>query len=244
MKNLIKIILLLLAIFPIWVTILALADTGESAKSRLDAWKEKINYKLLETKQRRVQVLELVSTERTMTTEDEKLLREPYAYDVDVSQVRPQGISPLEVKFYDETGGLKKLFHFTAKVYVQEQVPVAARLLWQGKVIEKEDFRMEWRDAGAFRSSPASSIDLVGRIVRAQIAEDEPIYEPSITVKTLVNRGDRVKIDVVGPGIILSTFGIAEEPGGKGQTIKVLQVDSRKEISGIVRSDHSIEVRL
>jgi flagella basal body P-ring formation protein FlgA len=60
----------------------------------------------------------------------------------------------------------------------------------------------------------------------------------------MISRGDRVKVKVVGTGILLTVVGQAQEAGAKGQTIKVINTDSHKEFLGVVTDAKEVEVRL
>ncbi|MDB5038418.1 MAG: Flagella basal body P-ring formation protein FlgA [Bacteriovoracaceae bacterium] len=235
MNRCLKILMLVLLILPIWLTIVALAGTDSS----LEVWKERMNSKLLENTERRIQISDLIGKGADFGTQAKDA-----PFDLDLSGVRDQGVSEIAVKFFDKTGRLTKLVRVSAKLFIQEQVAVARRALNSGDMIQKDDFKMDWRDVSTFRGSPIRSTDLAGRTVRSSIQENEVIYDGRIQKNQLISRGDRVKISIISKGLTVSGFGIAEDSGSKGQTVKVLNGDSRKEIVGIVTDVRAIEVRL
>lgn len=221
---------------PLWLTIAAFAGTQ---KAPSDAWKTKLNAKLLELKDRKIQVTHMLSTSVELS---DALLSQDF--EADLSGISIRGNSEIGLKYFDAEGRLTKYIKLPVTLLVQYQVPVAARVLARGVPVQTGDFKMEWRDASAFSSAPARMEDLLGRVVRNQVREDDVVYESSLEIERLISKGDRVRVAVIADGLMLSTTGIAQEPGIKGQTIKVLNIDSKKEIFAVVTDTKSVEVRL
>lgn len=237
MNPILKICLVVLMVLPIWLTIVAFA--GEDRQDTLSEWRERINSKLLEIKDRRIQISDLLAK----TTDFDGL--DAFAkFEVDLSGIRNQGISDFSLRFVDSKGGLQKLVRLHAKLFIQDQIAVATHTLNPGEVIDADDFALAWRDTSSFRGSPVNPKDLIGCKVRTLTQENEVIYDGRVQRPHLVARGDRVKISVVGKGLIISGMGIAEEAGTRGQTIKIINNESRKEIFGVVTDLRAVEVRL
>jgi flagella basal body P-ring formation protein FlgA len=240
MNRFLKICLIVLMVLPIWLTIVAFADESKpSAGQILAIWKEKMNAKLLAVKDRHIQVSELMTPSTDFSGADENS-----SFEIDLSAVKTNAISDLALKFRSEEGALVKLIRVRAKLFVEDQVPVATHTLNAGDAIQSDDFKMEWRDTSTFRGAPLQAKEITSCTVRTTIQQGEPFYDNRIQRPHLVARGDHVKISVVGKGIVISAMGIAEESGSKGQTIKVMNNDSRKELFGVVTDTNQVEVRL
>ncbi len=235
MKLGVKIALLMLVLFPIWLTIVAFAGEDEAN----NFWKDKFNSQLLQYKNKRVQISDL----NLKKDEIPESLADT-AFDIDLSGIRDQGISPLSIKFFDKQGRLIKLVKVHAKLFIQEEVAVAVRVLSPGEIVSASDFAFEWRDSSTFRGILAAKDDIAGRPVRATIQTNEIIQDSKLQRNVLVNRGDRVRISVVSDGILISSLGIAQEPGTRGQTIRIINSESRKEIYATVTDSRSVELKL
>jgi len=236
-SNLLKIIAVLLAVFPLWLTIVAFGGSHEVDT----AWKDQINAELLKFDNRRIQILEVLPTAKPL---EATFLEKPFK--MDISKIRSKGISTLGLKYYDDLGRLQKLIWLRVKLHIEDQVPVARRLISRGAVFDREDFSIEWRDASDFRSLPANLKTLVGRQIRNSVQPGKIIFDNQLRplrAQVLVRRGDRIQISVNSPGIELTLAGIAKEAGAKGQTIKVMNLDSQKIFYATIINSKMAEVR-
>lgn len=234
MKPVLKILLLLLAIFPLWVTILAFGE-----ESKLEVLKSKMNSELLKVTDRHLQVLEILSRDKALLAFDANA-----KFSIELSSVAPRGTSNLVLKSVDASGRLLQMVRVPVKLFVEDQVGVATRDLSRGEILSAEDFKVEWRDAGQLQTSVPSAEEIKGQMTRTYIRAGDVIYSSAIQHQAMVSRGDRVKVRVVGPGILLTVMGQALETGGKGQSIKVVNLESQKEFVGVITNSKEIEVRL
>lgn len=249
MKQAIKIILLLLAVFPIWLTIVAMGE-----ESRVEAIKAKINAELLristergvarsgmsqKLSEKKFQVLEIQSRAKELQDLDLEGRSE-----IEISEIVPRGTSKIIFKNLDAEGRLVRMIRIPVRLFIEELAAVATHDISRGEIITTDDFKMEFRDASQFRGDIIHSQDLHQRVARSGIREGEVIYASALEKDSLVVRGDRVKVKVVGTGITLTVVGQALESGDRGQTIKVVNTDSRKEFLGIVIDSKEVEVRL
>ena len=243
MKNIFKIILLVIAMIPVWLTIVAFGATETekpfSESALMNVWKDKINSKLLLVRDRRIQVMELLPPFKDLSTVSMK-----QNFELDLSDVKAKANSTIGLKTLDAEGRLVQFKRINCRLLVQEQVPVASRDLARDSIVRASDFKMEWRDAATFSSMTAKSTELVGKVVRNQIHQNEIILQAALQNETMVSRGDRVKISVVGKGLTLSIMGIAQEAGAKGQFIKIQNPESRKELIGVITNTREVEVKL
>lgn len=234
MKPALKILLLILAIFPLWLTILAMGE-----ESNIEALKTRLNSEFLKMTDRRIQVISIQSHAKEISDIDSKS-----KMVVEITNLNIMGNSTVVIKNADSSGRLTKVVRIPVKLYVEEPVAVATRDLARSDILDRDDFKIEWRDASQLRGQAMRAQDIHHQNVRTNIKEGEVIYSSQLQKESMVAKGDRVKVRVVGSGILLTVTAQATEAGAKGQTIKVVNSDSKKEFLGVVVDDKEVEVRL
>ena|GEM_PF-5853533 len=237
MGKVFKILLVVLAVFPLWLTIIAFGGD----ESSLTPWKARLNEALLKVHNPKVQITSILSNRANGKLTD-KLLKEPVK--IDLININPRGTSQLGLRYFDKKGRLTNLIYLNVHLFVQRQVSVATQDLPKGSSISKDDFKMKWMDASTLGRNPAEKSQIENREVRSFIGNGDVIYTAKVKTETLINKGDRVKVKVVGKGLSVSTIGVAQEDGTKGETIKILNLDSKREIYAVVIGAKRAEVRL
>ncbi len=237
MKAFFKLVLLLLAIFPVWLTIIAFANPSVPSAQ----WKDALNGKLVEqaTDSKKIQVIELSTTSDVFR--DEYLAE---AFEIKISDPKSKGFSAVEVTFYDDGGKLKRVLRVPARLLIEGRVVVASKDLNRGQRIQSADLTVEWRDLSTISGSTVTQDELIGRLVRTPVKAGRAILALMLEVENLVKIGDRVRVLVSGNGLKISGFGIARQNGQKGETIRILNPDSKREIYGVVTAEQLVEVQL
>ncbi|TVQ76244.1 MAG: flagella basal body P-ring formation protein FlgA [Bradymonadales bacterium] len=235
MRKSFKIFIVLIAVIPMWLTLVAMAETPSTSEK----WRSALNARLLEISDPRVQITELISGGELP---DLKTLSENIQFDL--TQINPRGISRIGVTVLDEKGRLKSRFSLRARVYAELQVPVSLRPLRAGEIVQREDIEMRWMDAVQVGSSPINPNQLFGAQIRSFIPAESVIQVAQVQPPQLVRRGERVKVMVVSDGLSVSTIGIAQEAGVLGQNIRILNPDSRREMFATVTGSQMAEVRI
>jgi flagella basal body P-ring formation protein FlgA len=235
MRKLFKILILIIAILPLWLTVIAMA----SEEGHLETWRLKLNAELLRLKDQKIQLIEIFEMTGGLNDEDRK-----HEFRIDLSRVNPKGPSTLGLTIIDSKGRLLKYSEVKARLLVQWQVPVALASLKKGDRITDQSFEWKWVDASALSRSPVRTVSPAGKAVRAYIPANQVIYHHQIEDGQNVRRGARVKITAVSPGIRISTVGVARENGNLGDTIRVLNLDSKKELLGVITTNEDVEVYL
>ncbi len=238
MKDWIKIILILLAIFPLWVTIAAMG----AEPVEISDWKSALNSRLLEqaTATRRIQIEDL----QTRNADWSKISPVSNAFEISFIDERAQGLSSIEVRFADSQGRLRSTLKGSVRLRIEQYVAVAARELTRGWVISSEDVRMDWVNEAQLNSRPVESKLAWGKKVKLPIKAGAPVLSGQLEIESLVKTGERVRVTVKGQGVMVVGTGIAKEEGRQGQTIRVLNPESRREIYGTVVGLQLVEVRL
>ena len=163
---------------------------------------------------------------------------------LDLSGVKPSGVSSLFLQYRDEQGRLLKRIRFFVRVFIEDSVVVASHALKAGTLMSEDDYVLAWKDAGQLSGVPARNTDFQGYEIRSSVKRGDVIYKENLVSEKLVHRGDSVQVILSTFGIRLSTSGIAAQEGHRGDTIKVLNSDSKKEITGVVVGKRQVEVQL
>lgn len=239
MKKAIKIILLLVAIFPVWMTIIAFGKDSEGPD--LQKWKSHLNEQLLKIESRRAQITEIMPTNAIKKLRPELLEKEP---KVDIQKIIPHGASKLAVRYFDKMGRLTDLIYLNAKMYIQVKVPVAARDLARNSSVDLGDYELKWKDISILRKGVVQPKQVLGRQTRSFIPAGAVLYRQHMRTEKLVSKGDRVKIKVSGRGINVIGTGVAQQAGTEGDTIKIINIESRREVYATVIGPKETEVQL
>jgi len=83
---------------------------------------------------------------------------------------------------------------------------------------------------------------VVGMQARHPLLPSQPLNTADLMKPEIVQRSDSVTIVYQAPGITLTLRGQAQEPGALGDTISVLNVESKRVVSGVVTGPDRINV--
>lgn len=128
---------------------------------------------------------------------------------------------------------------------VQEMVdlPVPRRRLLPGDVITAADLQMLRMRVTATRGELVQlAQQAVGQGVRRPVAPGQPIPLADLGRPALVHKGGAVRVVLDGPGIALSAQGIAAEPGGLGERVRVFNPVSRAVLEAEVIGPDQVRV--
>ena len=84
--------------------------------------------------------------------------------------------------------------------------------------------------------------DVVGKVSRTTLLPGRPVALNAVETPRIVAIGARVRIVFRESGVMIVAQGVALQPGGEGETIRVRNSDSALIVSGTVRRDGSIDV--
>lgn len=118
-----------------------------------------------------------------------------------------------------------------------------ARPVVRGEVVTADDLvvdRVPKRQAGAVR--PIAPEEIAGLAARRQLRAGQPIVASDFTKPVLVQRGETVAIVFESPGLILTARGQALEPGALGQTVSVLNQQSKRSVIGVVTGQGRVTI--
>lgn len=153
-----------------------------------------------------------------------------------------QVVVPIQVW---QDGKVVQTLRVTGKVSLRKNVVCAVRPLMPGQIIFAEDLGMVSRE---FTSAPqellADPSVVVGKVLARAVAPDEPISFRDISQSPPIKPGDRVNILFESGGLTISAKGKAAEPGYLGNSIRVVNLSSKKELQAQVVDKHTVKMNL
>jgi len=150
-------------------------------------------------------------------------------------------IVPIQVNVDGEDK--EKLFLRT-KVSVFDRIVVARHRLKRGDLILETEATIEVRDTAALSSSAIKDINSVlGKEAKTFIPQGNPIYDWMIRERPLVKKNEKVKIAANATNVIVVAGGLSLEDGAFGQSIKVKNLSSGKELVAVVTGTGEVTVK-
>jgi flagella basal body P-ring formation protein FlgA len=163
------------------------------------------------------------------------------------------GLHPQPVKLIGENSG-----SVVIKVLVDGQeaasVPMSFRLLRRapalvatrdlpaGTVLTSDDLRVEERPALPGRLILSDTAQAIGQAASVPIKGGTILAASQLKPAVLIKRGSRIRLICKGPSFIATATGEAMQDGAAGQTIRVRNLSSLRELTGLVRDDQTAEV--
>ncbi|HET6520346.1 MAG TPA: flagellar basal body P-ring formation chaperone FlgA, partial [Geminicoccaceae bacterium] len=167
----------------------------------------------------------------------------------------PAELAAERVRLDPESGRLSALlvvsiageprYHIAAHGRVREliEVPVLARPLAQGEVVAAADLEWTTVPAGSLARGGLSDPDaLVGAEARRRLAAGRVLREGDVGPPLLVRRGRAVTMVYARDGLSLAALGKPLEDGALGAVVRVVNVDSRRQVQGVVAGPDRIDL--
>jgi flagella basal body P-ring formation protein FlgA len=120
-------------------------------------------------------------------------------------------------------------------VFEMAQVPVPKRLISAGAIIGADD--LEWQPVRLTRLSGNSLTDadqLVGRMAKRPLKAGQILRQSDVAVSPVIHKNDLVQLVVKTGQMTLSVQGKAMQDAALGQTVRVINVNSNRQLSGTV----------
>jgi flagellar basal body P-ring formation protein FlgA len=114
-------------------------------------------------------------------------------------------------------------------------------LIERGEVLKASDLtvlRQPKSEDGAISDTAAAT----GLAARHQLRPGQPLHAADLMKPAIVQRNDTVTIVYQSPGLVLTLRGQAQESGALGDTIGVLNVESKRAVQGIVSGPGRVTV--
>lgn len=143
-----------------------------------------------------------------------------------------------------DPSAIDSMITVTGRVIRVVQIPVPARQLSRDDVIGKGD--IQWARVPAERLDPNVVTDeaqLFGMAPRHLLRAGEPVRASDIHPPVLVAKGSLVTMVYRTPTMVITVRGKASQDGAKGETIRVVNLQSKRELEGVVASADTVVVQ-
>ena len=84
--------------------------------------------------------------------------------------------------------------------------------------------------------------DVVGKRMTLSVNGQEMLRSSMVETPPLVKKGDRVLLIIDNSYFKITTFGEVKEDGRRGDWVKLMNISSKKEVSGRVVDAHTVQV--
>ncbi|MDR2613131.1 MAG: flagellar basal body P-ring formation chaperone FlgA [Deltaproteobacteria bacterium] len=130
----------------------------------------------------------------------------------------------------------------TAQIELQVPALVAARDLPRGHVLAEEDLAESYAPFARARGALTEASQAAGQTLKTSVRAGSPVRDRDLVRTAMVAKGETVTIVAQSGGLRVTALGQAREDGALGQTISVMNQDSKKTISAKVIGPGQVEV--
>jgi flagellar basal body P-ring formation protein FlgA len=142
-------------------------------------------------------------------------------------------------------GKVEKQLHGTATIAVMQEVVSLVRPVAQGEIITPDAVsRTQVQVTQPLRQVATQPEDVIGKHARRSLAGNAPLSTQDVTTVPVVHRGDIVNIVLESPLIKVSAPGEALEAGKPGDTIRVKNTSSNREVRAQVIDKQTVRIPL
>jgi len=131
----------------------------------------------------------------------------------------------------------------SGRAFQVHDVPVLTRPVAAGEVIGEHD--LEWRPVRADRldrNAATAAAQLVGMTPARGLKAGRAVKVGEIRPPVLVVKGALVTMSVSAPGLALTATGRALDDGADGDVVRVLNVQSKRTIEGLVSGQNRVRI--
>ncbi|WP_025037385.1 flagellar basal body P-ring formation chaperone FlgA [Bradyrhizobium sp. DOA9] len=132
---------------------------------------------------------------------------------------------------------------FTGTAIETVEVAVLTRDIDRAELLKSSDLSLERRPKAEVAGEPASRDRSIGMQLRRGMRAGTPIRAADLVKPDFVVRDQAVTIIYQVPGLYLTTRGKAIESGAEGDTVSVLNLQSKRTLSGVVTGRGQVTVQ-
>ena len=143
-------------------------------------------------------------------------------------------------------GQMYKRLKVSGKVSLERDVVCTVKSLAAHTAINPEDLRLSRREVTNLNGDEffVSLDQVIGRIVARPLGPQEMVTSRHLSHQPIINRGDEVTVVLDDNGLVITTKGVAREPGYPGRSIRMLNPKSKKEFQAQVVDAKTVKVML
>ena len=156
----------------------------------------------------------------------------------------PVGDVIIPVQVYVDIKEAEKIF-LRAKVEVWMDIVVASKKLSKKTLITEDDVKLASKDVGGLpKRFFLDESKVIGKELVSSIGEGIVLQDWMVRVPPLVSKGGEVELMAAVGDLSATASGIAMEDGYLGDKVKVRNVDTKREVSGMVSSTGEVSVEI
>jgi flagella basal body P-ring formation protein FlgA len=144
--------------------------------------------------------------------------------------------------FFSVDGREAARLRVTALVDLEVPALLAVRDLSRGHVLAEEDLTESYVSFSRAKGSLTDTSQAAGQTLKVSVRAGSPIRDRDLRVTSLISKGDTVSIVAQAGGLKVTALGQAKEDGALGQTISVVNMDSKKIVLAKVIGPGQVEV--
>ncbi|HBI23415.1 MAG TPA: flagella basal body P-ring formation protein FlgA [Nitrospiraceae bacterium] len=135
-------------------------------------------------------------------------------------------------------------YWISANIEILVDAVMTSRTLKDRQIISEDDIYLSKKILSELPAGYVSDVkDIIGKRTKRFTGINRPITEDMVEEPPLFKRGDKVFVIAESDTLKVTTVGIASEDGIKGRPVKVLNIQSKKEVFGEVMEDGIVKVR-
>jgi flagella basal body P-ring formation protein FlgA len=144
--------------------------------------------------------------------------------------------------FFTVDGQQSGRLRATAQVELSLPAVVVVRDLPRGYVLIEEDLSESYVPYAQSKGALKEAAQAVGQTLKTNIRAGAPVRDRDLVMTSMVKKGEIVTIIAQSGGLKITATGMARQDGALGQTIGVVNQDSKKTISAKVIGPGMVEV--
>lgn len=135
--------------------------------------------------------------------------------------------------------------HATAMIRLSERVVMPRRPFNKGYTLREEDVYEAFMDATRIPRDAVPNIsDVIGKPLTRSIVSNAPISKDMISEASVVRSGAAVTLLFEGAGFVIRTTGELKQRGTVGEYVRVMNISSRKILTGLLLDEATVKVEL
>lgn len=161
-------------------------------------------------------------------------------HDLNLDRARGRFTATLEAPAGDVNAQRVRL---SGRIHETVRIPVLARSIGRGSVIAERDIK--WIDVRGTTMRTDAAVDLddvVGLEPKRTLKADSPISLTDLQRPVLVTRNSNVTLVLEIPGMQLTAQGKALDDGGRGDVVRVTNLQTKRTVDGVVESSGVVRV--
>ncbi|MCK5187262.1 MAG: flagellar basal body P-ring formation protein FlgA [Deltaproteobacteria bacterium] len=152
------------------------------------------------------------------------------------------GVTNLSVIFM-VNGRVERKLWVNAHIDVSKEVVVSNHLLRRHYTITEGDIRLEKMNLAELSANVVTDpLEVIGKRTKRVVDPNLPIKLNFLEVPPLVRRGDLVTIVAESDTLKITTQGIVSENGCKGEVVRVINTNSRKDVYARVVDSRTVAI--